>query len=219
MNATFQSMLSKFNRGHRHAADQNVIGSKVVNIECNKQDKILRFLRQWVLDAQDHIPEDVSEELQQNEPTGTLTAKEGRVIVCLRLIVTSVTQVHVDVASKREIWHLCCNELRDELLAEGAKVSPEEMEIPVSEGWFLKVLDDNYEIIIHRHKRFAQCVLCFMLKQMAARATTVADREHIKKHRGLHYQTVCCFCVLSKHQHVGTLGTLRVSCEPKTRSN
>ena len=128
--------------------------------------------------------------------------------------------MHVDVASKREIWHLCCNELREELLAEGAKVSPEEMKTPVSEGWFLQVLDNNYEIIIHRHKRFAQCILCFMLKQMAARATTVADREHIKKHRGLHYQTVCSrLYVLHEHQNIGPLRAFGVPCEPKTCSD
>lgn len=80
--------------------------------------------------------------------------------------------------------------MKDELLAEGAQVTPEEFKTPVSEPWFLQVLDEHYEIVIHRHKRFAQCMLCFMLKQLAARAACPADRDHIKKHRGLHYKTV-----------------------------
>jgi hypothetical protein len=168
MTATFGAILAKFNKGIRSATSEKVVGSMAVNMPKNKEDKVLRFLREWVLHAQDHIPEDVADTVVEDAP--------GR--------------VHVDVASKREIWHLCCDELRDEMLAEGAQVSAQELKIPVSENWFLRILDQHYDIVIHKHKRFAQCIVCFMLKQLASRAACAADRLHVKKHRGLHYKTV-----------------------------
>ena len=83
MNATFQAMLSKFNKGHRHAGEQKITGSNVVDKKCNKQDKVLRFLKQWVVYAQDHIPEDVSDQHACYQTIDTLMPKEGRVTSCL----------------------------------------------------------------------------------------------------------------------------------------
>ena len=88
MNATFFAVLAKFHKGVRSAVEQKVIGSKAVDSRCNKQDRVLRFLKEWVVDAQDHIPEDVADEY--NQAAGEPLAKKGRVH---ELWLTKVTSV------------------------------------------------------------------------------------------------------------------------------
>ena len=51
MTATFGAILAKFSKGIRSATSEKVVGSMAVNMPKNKEDKVLRFLREWVLHA------------------------------------------------------------------------------------------------------------------------------------------------------------------------
>jgi hypothetical protein len=106
---------------------------------------------------------------------------------------TQLERVHVDVGSKHEIWTECCHELEQERLASGLTIVGE----AVSQSYFMKVLRGKYNVVIHRHKRFTQCALCYTFKIMLKAAKNTADRTNLRWHRKQHHDIVRCHPPLS----------------------
>lgn len=125
------------------------------------------FLETWLEHNSDKIPEDT-------------TAFED----------FGKKRVHVDVPRKKDIWDACCEHLRT-LHAEPTGAQADGVtKPPVSHDWFLKILNNKVHVVIHKHKKFSQCVTCFLFKQLMAKCTNPQDKKDIRAHRKKHFDTV-----------------------------
>jgi hypothetical protein len=55
---------------------------------------------------------------------------------------------------------------------------------------FNTILNSTYTVIFHAHKKFSQCMTCFLFKRLLAMCKTDIDKKHVREHRRLHFQTV-----------------------------
>jgi hypothetical protein len=125
------------------------------------------FLETWLKDNSDEIPEDMAS-------FNDLGKK----------------RVHVDVARKRDIWDACCLYLERNYPELKGKAKRGKDGKPCSKDWFIKRLNNKVKVVIHKHKKFSQCVTCFLFKQLMAKCTNPADKKEIRAHRKRHFDTV-----------------------------
>ena len=64
------------------------------------------------------------------------------------------------------------------------------MKQPVSVSQFRRVLHSKYHLVVHKHKHFAQCQVCFQLRNEARKARTTSDKEYIATNRRYHYEII-----------------------------
>jgi len=171
----FSDVSALFNAGVRSARterDYEAPGKKDGKEKNELKVAVDAFLTTWLEHNSDMIPEDTA------------------------FNYCGPPRAHVDVARKRDIWVECCAHLqlhygvklaRSERNRDEAESTPHPL---VSEPWFLKILNNKVNVIIHKHKKFSQCVTCFLFKQLIAKVTNPADRAEVRAHRRQHYDTV-----------------------------
>tara|TARA_R110001592_G_scaffold25888_1_gene97805 strand:- start:190 stop:3027 length:2838 start_codon:yes stop_codon:yes gene_type:complete len=128
----------------------------------NLKVRVVAFLQAWLEENSDPIPEDTA--CKSHGPP----------------------RVHVDVPRKTDIWEACCEHL-DKHYPDPIRKAGKP---PISETWFRKLLNEQVHVVIHKHKKFSQCVTCFLFKQLMAKCTNLADKAEIREHRRTHFETV-----------------------------
>jgi hypothetical protein len=101
-------------------------------------------------------------------------------------------RVHVDVARKADIWGACCEHLNRNLGIDLKQQLGDTLSVkqPISDGYFLALLRDKYDVVMHKHKKFSQCLTCFLFKQLLASTVDKTDRAEIRLARQKHFDTV-----------------------------
>jgi hypothetical protein len=167
----FSTIRGLFNGGISNARNEKLKGnSHKLSGEQKSELKVAvtAFLDTWIADNSDPIPED--------------TAFNDR----------GPPRVHVDVPRKRDIWEACCAYMKKhygmEVGCQGEDDTP--VADPISLDWFLKILNRKVNVVIHKHKKFSQCVTCFLFKQLMNKCTNAADKTEIRLHRRRHFDTV-----------------------------
>ena len=167
----FSTIRGFFNAGISNARNEKLKGnSHKLSGEQKSELKVAvtAFLDTWIADNSDPIPED--------------TAFNDR----------GPPRVHVDVPRKRDIWEACCAYMKKhygmEVGCRGEDDTP--VADPISLDWFLKILNSKVNVVIHKHKKFSQCVTCFLFKQLMNKCTNAADKTEIRLHRRRHFDTV-----------------------------
>jgi len=174
----YAKTLTAFNDGAHNAKADRVAGKSHKldgGLKNELRVAVTAFLATWLPLNSDKIPEDVA--FNHFGPP----------------------RAHVDVARKTDIWHACClylemhyprlckfntePEFADELLNSKPKDS-------ISKDYFMKILNDTVHVVIHKHKRFSQCVTCFLFKQLIAKCANPQDMLEIRAHRKHHFDTV-----------------------------
>ena len=163
----YSRTLASFNEGITNVRDDK---ESVVNKQTgqNKMDlsvAVDAFLETWLEHNSDCIPEDSAD------------------------VFGLPPRVHVDVARKKDIWIACCEHLDREQgnEPESAKTA---MQPPVSLTHFTRMLNKKVRVVIHKHKKFSQCVTCFLFKQLMAKCKNKEDMKDIRAHRRGHFKTV-----------------------------
>ena len=192
VNRTFRTQLAAFNShsdiagqgqlcaghltsGHRAAVSGEQRLAQKATIVCS-------FLKRWMKEAQDLIPEsdddeeDMPVELDEALGVENIAGKRQR--------------VHVDVTYKQDIYDACVDDMQDEMLAEGVEFSAKDYEFPVSKSYFLKLLQTHYKVIMHKHKGFSKCNACHYFKEELKKKCSVMDRIELKKERAKHYALI-----------------------------
>ena len=150
--------------------------------QAQKSLHVCSFLRRWMQEAQDLIPESDDDEedmrVDYDGPlgSGNMAGKRQR--------------VHVDVTLKKDISLACVDDMRDEMTANGGDFNEKEYEFPVSETYFMKLLRERYKVIMHKHKGFSKCNCCHYYKDQLKKKGSVIDRIKLKKERAQHYALV-----------------------------
>ena len=98
--------------------------------------------------------------------------------------------------SDKSVWsgvkmHLECNSVKaiwEELDDEWTKML---RDVPFI-SLFRRVLSENFEIVIHKHKKFKECDVCMLFKELLAKTKheRVEIRAHIKSLRHKHLELV-----------------------------
>jgi hypothetical protein len=171
-NGTESSLFSKirtmFNVGITNARvdhDHDFEGSG--NIKKSLSLAVDVFLTQWLEHNSDEIPEDTA-----------IFNDLGK------------KRVHVDVPRKRDIWDACCVYLEEHYPELKGKAKRGKGGKPCSRDFFIKNLNKKVHVVIHKHKKFSQCVTCFLFKQLMAKCKDPVDRKEIRQHRKRHFDTV-----------------------------
>jgi len=167
----YANTRAMFNTGIRRAVQDRVADapSKLTNAHKNEiKVAVTAFLESWLADNSDPIPEDTA--FNDHGPP----------------------RVHVDVPRKRDIWLACCEHLERhfDLGLRRNKVKDTEHPAMISMDWFLKLLNRKVNVVIHKHKKFSQCVTCFLFKQLIAKCKNPEDVAEIRAHRRKHFDTV-----------------------------
>jgi mRNA-degrading endonuclease RelE of RelBE toxin-antitoxin system len=162
LNPQFKKMMSKVRQGMTDASSRK----KVKVPTKHKSVAVLAFLHRYMEHATDRVPSMDSDD----ETDGHETVNRQR--------------VHLDAARKSEVY----TEFEKHL----TKVQEIDSNVPskVSLSYFLKILRENYRVIQHKHSNFSQCYLCFLFRELKARATTEQDKKFIQEHREAHYRIV-----------------------------
>ena len=160
-----------FNAGIRNAVEERVTDEPHKVTRANKNElkvAVVAFLDSWLQDNSDSIPEDTA--FNDHGPP----------------------RVHVDVPRKRDIWVACCDYLDKHYQPGLGRNTIKEQDHPpmVSIDWFLKLLNTKVDVVIHKHKKFSQCVTCFLFKQLIAKCKNPEDIAEIRAHRRRHFDTV-----------------------------
>jgi hypothetical protein len=97
----------------------------------------------------------------------------------------SPDKLHLDAPSRKYVYEEMCSEWRHQ------------GRIPPSLSAFLRVLRSRFKLIIHKHKKFAECQVCSLFKELWAKSKheTSLLRTEIKELRRTHLG-VYCTCVL-----------------------
>ena len=151
---------AKFNAGDKNALAQGMTPSTEPTDDLKV--KVVAFLDQWLTENSDSIPEDTA--VNDFGPP----------------------RVHVDVPRKVDIWEACCVHF-DKHYPDPSRPAGKP---PISEPWFRKIMNDQVDVVIHKHKKFSQCVTCFLFKQLMAKCSNPVDRAEIRAHRLRHFDTV-----------------------------
>ena len=192
VNSTFRTQRAAFNAGS-DIAGQGQLGSGQLGSgqgaamsgeqrNAQKAVQVCSFLKRWMQEAQDLIPESDDDEedmrVDYDEPlgSGNIAGKKQR--------------VHVDVTLKKDIFLACVDDMRDELTAAGEDFNEKEYGFPVSETYFLKLLREHYKVIMHKHKGFSKCNCCHYYKEQLKKKGSVIDRIKLKKERAQHYALI-----------------------------
>jgi hypothetical protein len=90
-------------------------------------------------------------------------------------------KLHLDAPSKKYVYDEMCNEWRYQ------------GRTPPSQSTFLRVLRARFKLIIHKHKKFAECQVCSLFKELWAKSKHESTllRTEIKELRRTHLG-VCC---------------------------
>ena len=166
----YTRILGRFNDGHHNAKVDRVSGSSHKVTGAMKDElrvAVTAFLDTWLEHNSDLIPEDVA--FNNYGPP----------------------RAHVDVARKTDIWNACCLYLEQHYkqLCSSDKRDGKPKK-PISFSYFMKLLNSQVTVVIHKHKRFSQCVTCFLFKQLIAKCTNPEDMKEIRAHRKHHFDTV-----------------------------
>ena len=172
---TFERVRADFRRGNTKVTTKTADAVDDRQMFSEKTVDVMSFLEEYLKHSQDFIPED-SECVMQAK--GFKDDTKG------------LQRVHTDCANKRELWRLCCDHMRDDWLREGQSRKAEEMKQPVSVSQFRRVLHSKYHLVVHKHKHFAQCQVCFQLRNEARKARTTSDKEYIATNRRYHYEII-----------------------------
>jgi len=131
---------------------------------------VVAFIDSWLKDNSDPIPEDTAFNIH------------------------GPPRVHVDVPRKRDIWLACIDYLEKHydhgLGRTSTKQQPREQTPMISMDWFLKLLNGKVDVVMHKHKKFSQCVTCFLFKQLLAKCKNPVDIAEIREHRRRHFDVV-----------------------------
>ena len=163
-------ILGRFNDGDRNAKVDRVQGSshKVTGeMKDELRVAVAAFLDTWLEHNSDLIPEDVA--FNNYGPP----------------------RAHVDVARKADIWNACCLYLEQHYPQFCSSDERDgKTKKPISYSYFLRLLNSQVNVVIHKHKRFSQCVTCFLFKQLIAKCTNSDEMKEIRAHRREHFDTV-----------------------------
>ena len=142
VNSTFRTQRAAFN-SNSDVAGQGQLGSGQLGSgqgaamsgeqrQAQKSLQVCSFLKRWMQEAQDLIPEsDDDEEDMRVDYDGPLGSGN---------IAGKRQRVHVDVTLKKDIFLACVDDMRDEMTANGGDFNEKEYEFPVSETYFMKLL-------------------------------------------------------------------------------
>jgi hypothetical protein len=164
LNPQFKKMMSKLRLSITEASTKTTIQTPMKS----KSIAVLAFLQRYMKHATDRVPcMDADVEAEGLDPS-------------------TRQRVHLDVARKIEVY--------DEFKLHLARLHQADVCLDnvstVSASYFLKILRENYRVIQHKHSNFSQCYLCFLFRELKARATTELEKMFIQEHREAHYRIV-----------------------------
>jgi hypothetical protein len=82
-------------------------------------------------------------------------------------------ELHLNAKSKQAVWVLCCEDFVKEAFLPPDATEAEKNRCRPSKTYFLAVMKDKYHCVIHKHKRFSQCALCSMFKELTKQCTVI----------------------------------------------
>jgi hypothetical protein len=75
-------------------------------------------------------------------------------------------ELHLNARSKSSVWVQCCDDFVNEAYLPPDATEAEKNACRPSKSYFLKIMRDKYHCVIHKHKKFSQCALCSMFKEL-----------------------------------------------------
>lgn len=189
-NSTFRTVLSLFNKRIATARNERLNvstdGSREQSSGNNSGRKALAvqsFLKTWMAEATDLIPDSDNEEDDMRYDSDAPDTHTN--------IAGSRQRVHVDVNCKGDIYEACIDDMRSELASNGDSTFTEkDHKKPVSSDYFLKILAQHYKVIMHKHKSHSQCRQCLYFRESLKKKLNTVDKIKLKKNRAAHYATV-----------------------------
>jgi hypothetical protein len=90
-------------------------------------------------------------------------------------------ELHLNAKSKQAVWVICCDDFVREANLGADATEAEKNKCRPSKSYFLKVMREKYHCVIHKHKKFSQCSLCSMFKELTKKCR-VRNRAHSFTH-------------------------------------
>jgi hypothetical protein len=75
-------------------------------------------------------------------------------------------ELHLNAKSKKDVWVQCCDDFVKEAFLPTEATEADRNRCRPSKTYFLQVMRENYHCVIHKHKKFSQCALCSMFKEL-----------------------------------------------------